>query len=104
MLETDVISHLIDIESQAADILVEAQEKADKQISEAKQKADEQVLQENAKLVSECEANFEQEKSLVDTQKAQEMAEYQEKLKSLKQDKRKFNTLMNKLFLGSVNG
>lgn len=104
MNETDVIGHLIQIESEAADMLLNAQAEADKRITEAKQKADNIYKEKYENLINELENTFNQQKKQIDEEIQIKFDSYKEKITSSNQDKRAINTKLQTYIFGSNNG
>ena len=80
MNETDVIGHLIQIESEAADMLLNAQAEADKRITEAKQKADNIYKEKYENLINELENSYNQQKKQIDEEIQIKFDSYKEKI------------------------
>lgn len=104
MNETDVIGHLIQIESEAADMLLNAQAEADKRITEAKQKADNIYKEKYENLINELEDTYNQQKKQIDEEIQIKFDSYKEKVTSSNQDKRAINTKLQTYIFGSNNG
>ena len=104
MNETDVIGHLIQIESEAADMLLNAQAEADKRITEAKQKADTIYKEKYEELIKTLENDFFQQKSEIDSNYDKNFEEFRATISTVNQDKRALNTKLESYLFGSDNG
>ena len=104
MNETDVIGHLIQIESEAADMLLNAQAEADKRITEAKQKADTIYKEKYEELIKTLENDFFQQKSEIDSNYDKNFEEFRATISTVNQDKRTLNTKLESYLFGSDNG
>ena len=104
MNETDVIGHLIQIESEAAEMLLNAQTEVDQRITESKQKADNLYKEKYEQLIAELEQNLNQEKNKIDEQIQIKFDSYKEKITTITQDKRAINSKLQNLIFGSTNG
>ena len=63
--EVDIISHLLDMERNASEVLNQAQSEAEKRISAAKSRADQQFKAQYEKIVADEESRFASETSAV---------------------------------------
>lgn len=98
--EVSIITHLIEIEKQASQIITVANVKGDKMISEAKMATDAQfkkLYQEKSEMLQK---DFEEKKAQIDLQYSKEMEEYKESVYKQNQDKEKFNSVMDNLLFG----
>lgn len=104
MTETDIIGHLIQIESEAANMLLDAQTEVDRRITEAKQKADNLYKEKYENLIKELDTQFEAKKNQVLKDCNIIIDDYKEKVLSSNQDKRAFNLYLDSIIFGSNNG
>ena len=91
MTESDIISHLIQVETAASNMISEAQEEVERRITEEKKKADKLYKENFDKLINTLEEEFIEKKHQVDEELAEKLNVYKNNLKSLNQDKRAFN-------------
>ena len=99
MNETDVIGHLIQIESEAADMLLNAQAEADKRITEAKQKADNIYKEKYENLINELENTYNQQKKQIDEEIQRIVADcYKKALELLSQHKATLDAIASVLY------
>ncbi len=104
MNETDVIGHLIQIESEAANMLLDAQAEVDRRITEAKVKAENSYKEKYENLMQNLETEYEEKKLQIDTDCNSLFEEYKQKITSINQDKRTFNQKLDSYFFGRKNG
>ena len=91
MTESDIISHLIQVETAASNMISEAQEEVERRITEEKKKADKLYKENFDKLINTLEEELIEKKHQVDEELAEKLNVYKNNLKSLNQDKRAFN-------------
>lgn len=104
MTNTDVIGHLIEIETEAANMIMDAQTEADNRILEAKQKADTIYKEKYEELINTLENNFLQQKSEIDSNYDKIFEDFREKISSVNQEKRALNIKLDTYLFGSNNG
>jgi len=104
MIETDVIGHLIELESEAANLLLDAQAEVDSRITEAKQNADKIYKEKYEGLIANLELNLSEQKKIVDQNCEKILVEYKNHISATNQDKRSFNSQLDSYFFGSTNG
>ena len=91
--ETDIISHLLSVEQEAAALLQEAQVEADRRVSAAKAEADATFKKEYAVLVKNIDAEYEAKRKETVQRCDTQLAEYKARLAALSVDTAAFNTL-----------
>ena len=96
--ESDVISHLLGLEQEAASLLMEAQTAADKRISESRAKADEVYKKEYTALIEAAEKAVNEEREKINFNHEEAFSAYKKKLESCEKDVSAFNALLDKLF------
>ena len=104
MNETDIIGHLIQIESEAANMIMDAQTEADRRITEAKKKADDLYKEKYDNLINSLEANLQESKSKIDLEYDNLFNEFKENTTTVSQDKRMLNQKLDSYLFGSENG
>lgn len=104
MTNTDVIGHLIEIETEAANMIMDAQTEADNRILEAKQKADTIYKEKYEELINTLENNFLQQKLEIDSNYDKIFEDFREKISSVNQDKRALNIKLDTYLFGCNNG
>ena len=104
MNETDIIGHLIQIESEAANMIMDAQTEADRRITEAKKKADDLYKEKYDNLINSLEANLQESKSKIDLEYDNLFNEFKENITTVSQDKRMLNQKLDSYLFGSENG
>lgn len=100
MEETDVISHLIEVERQAATLLMDAQVEADKRISAAKTKADEKYRSGYEKAVADVEAEFKTAIGQISVKHDEVFSQYIDEVKAVPKNEAAFNELLDNLLFG----
>lgn len=94
--EVDIISHLLDVESQASRLIDEAQIEGNKRISQAKVKADELFSEKYHQMINEFEASFSERTKAFDAEHNQDFESYKQKLLQSEKDTEAFNAFVNK--------
>lgn len=97
-MNEDIFNHLIEVESDAANMLFEAQIEADEKISLAKKQADEEYKKTYEEVAALLEIKFSNEKQNVDMMAEKELNDYREKLKALKINYPAFKHLIDNYF------
>lgn len=95
--EVSIITHLLEVEKQASQIITVAGIKGDKMISDAKIAADSQFKKLYQEKSEKLQNDFDQKKSQIELEYNKVMDEYKESVYKQKQDKEKFNSVMNSL-------
>ena len=87
--EANVISHLLNVEAQASDLVKEAQDEANKRLSSVRAKADAEF---NEKTYSD-------KISTIDENHKKNLEEYKSSVENSEQDKDNFNVFLKKLLV-----
>ncbi|MBQ6780208.1 MAG: hypothetical protein IJP62_03135 [Treponema sp.] len=99
--EVDIISHLLDMERNASEVLNQAQSEAEKRISAAKSRADQQFKAQYEKIVADEESRFASETSAVSQKYDADISAYKERLAASNKDIPSFNALLDTLLFAS---
>ena len=97
MTEIDVISHLVEIEHQAAELLLDTQIEADRRTTEAKTKATAEYKERYESIIKELEAQYIADASSIDKKHNSVMEDYKHAIDCTQVDTDKFNQLLDKL-------
>lgn len=97
-MNEDIFNHLLDVESQAANMLFDAQEEADSKVANVKKQLEEEFKVFYDKIVENEEKRFEDEKNKIDLSVKKSIEEYVEKLHSVPLDYQSFNTAIDDFF------
>lgn len=97
-MNEDIFNHLIEVESEAANMLFEAQVEADDKISKVKKCADEEYKKESDEIREALTAKFEQEKKRIDEDAQKELDNYLTKLKSKRVNYDAFKKMIDSYF------
>jgi len=100
MVEEDVISHLIDVERLASDLLLDAQTEADTRKASALERSETEYLLKYKNLVSRLELNYSNVIKKLDSDRDEEYKSYKLHLSSLTKDQSAFNAYLDSLFFG----
>lgn len=98
--EANVISHLLNVEAQASDLVKEAQDEANKRLSSVHAKADSEFKEKFDKIVAELEENYSGKISAVDEAHKKILEEYKASVENAEQNKNEFNVFLKKILLG----
>lgn len=97
--EVNTITHLLEMEQRASAMTLKAQEDADKKIAAAKAQADSEFKSQYEKIVATEERSYNQKISALESEKAQKIAGYREKIMAVPQDKPSFNSYLDSILL-----
>ena len=97
MSEIDVISHLMNVENQAATLIFEAQTVAEKNISDARATAENLYKQKYENLINDLESDYSEKIQKILKNNKNSFNEYQQKIQDLPQDIESFNKLLDTL-------
>ncbi|MGI5174117.1 hypothetical protein H0R92_11045 [Treponema sp. OMZ 840] len=100
-METDTLTHLIEIEHKAASMLMDAQTEADRRTAEARMQADSDYKRQYEDLVSQMETDTETSISELKEKYSAGFSAYKNELAACPQDTAAFNGLLKKLFFGT---
>ena len=100
-MEHDVIGHLIDVERSAFDMMMNAQNEADARKKAAKEEADQQFRTAYDAIITELEAELEEQKKNTDIDRNNEYEKLETHLASIEQDGKAFTGYLDSLFPGS---
>lgn len=100
MEETDVISHLIEVERQAATLLMDAQAEADNRIAAAKTKADEKYKTGYEKAVAGVETEYKAAVDEIAVKHDEVFSAFVDEVKAVPKDEQAFNSLLDNLLFG----
>lgn len=95
--ETNVIEHLIEVESQASSITADAQKQAADRVNSAKAAADKSYLEKFNAVAEELEKSFNEESRKINGRITQEVDSYKETVSKSPENKAAFNSLMDSL-------
>ncbi|CEM60797.1 hypothetical protein DWQ65_05940 [Treponema phagedenis] len=99
-MDNEILSHLIDIEKQAASLLSDSETEAEKKLATAKFAAEEEKKKIYNEIVAEQEAQFEAQKKIIDEKKQHAYDKIHSDLTSLKRDTAAFTAFLDSYFLG----
>ncbi len=97
--EANVISHLLNVEAQASDLVKEAQDEANKRLSSVHAKADAEFKEKFDKIVSELEKNYNDRISAIDEKHKEALEEYKSSVENAEQNKDNFNAFLKKVLI-----
>ncbi len=97
--EANVISHLLNVEAQASDLVKEAQDEANKRLSSVHAKADAEFKEKFDKIVAELEKNYTDRISAIDEKHKKMLEDYRSSVENTEQDKDSFNAFMKKVLV-----
>ena len=89
--EANAISHLLEVESQANELIKAAQIDADKRLTSARSEADSKFKSVYTQIVSRHEADCKSKIEALDTKYRDDVAAYKEYIKTTEQDEPAFN-------------
>lgn len=95
--ESNVIEHLLEVESLASTLTVEARNKAAEIVNEAKAKSEKDFLDRFNLQASELEKSFNEDSAKINEKVALEINSYKEEISKSVQDRVAFNSLMDRL-------
>lgn len=98
--EANVISHLLNVEAQASDLVKEAQDEADKRLSSAHTKADAEFKEKFSRAVAELEKNYSARLSSIDENHNKMLEEYKSSVINTEQNKDDFNLFLKQVLIG----
>ncbi len=98
MTEPDVISHLIDVERLASDLLTEAQKEADRRKTDAKESAERLFLEGYGKIVSGLERKFSEDRKAIELSRDAARDEYAKALAATSLDQQNINAYLDSYF------
>ena len=94
--ETDIISHLLDVESEVAELISNAQLEADKRIAAARHTADENYKALYTKMNASLEDAYNQKIDAFDKAHAEAIASYKDEISKTAKDQDSFNSVLDK--------
>ncbi len=97
--ESNVISHLLNVEAQASDLVKEAQDEANKRMSSVRAKADAEFKEKFDRIVAGLEKNYNEQVSAIDENHKKSLEEYKSSVENTEQDKDNFNVFLKKLLV-----
>lgn len=97
--EANVISHLLNVEAQASDLVKEAQDEANKRLSSVHAKADAEFKEKFDKIVSELEKSYNDRISAIDEKHKEALEEYKSSVENAEQNKADFNAFLKKVLI-----
>lgn len=97
--EANVISHLLNVEAQASDLVKEAQDEANKRLSSVRAKADAEFKEKFDKIVAGLEKTYSDKISTIDENHKKNLEEYKSSVENSEQDKDNFNVFLKKLLV-----
>lgn len=100
MIAQDVISHLIDVERLAYDLLLDAQTEADRRKAVAKEKADQEYRSAYEKIITQMEIQLEEGKKTCDLARDAEFSEFDTYLSAISKSQSSFAAYLDSLYVG----
>lgn len=97
--EVNVISHLLEVESQASALIDDAQIESNKRITQAKTKADELFYNKYRETVENLEKEYNQKVQGYEAEHNAEIESYKNKITSSAKDVNAFNSFLNSTLL-----
>ncbi len=97
--ESNVIEHLLEVESVASSYTNEANAEATKILNAAKAKAEQEYLAQVTEKTTALEKSFEEDSSKIREKVTSEINSYKESIEKSTQDVQAFNALMDRLVL-----
>lgn len=98
VIEQDVITHLIDVERQASDLLLEAQTEADSRVMAAKEQAEKDYRVAYEKIINDLDASLAAEQKKIEQARNDQNTEYNSRLEAVKKDYSMFSALLDSVF------
>ena len=95
--EIGVISHLLEVEAEASELVKNAQAEANKRLSEARAKADSDFKLQFEKIQSKFESEYNTKIQSISENHAKIIKEYKESAESVEQDKESFKAFLEKV-------
>lgn len=96
--EIDIIQHLLEVESEASQMVSEAQTKADKIIADAKSQAEAEFKIQYSKVCEEIEKSELKRKNKILENRKKSISEYIERLDASEKDFAGFNKYLDSVF------
>ena len=101
-LESSVIEHLIEVETQASTVTLNAQQEALKIINNAKAKAETEYLQKYNEQLSKIVKEWDEKAKEISDSSEQEISKYKECINSTSQNTEAFNKLMDSIIASGL--
>ena len=101
-LESSVIEHLIEVETQASTVTLNAQQEALKIINNAKAKAETEYLQKYNEQLSKIVKEWDEKAKEISDSSEQEISKYKECINSTSQNTEAFNKLMDRIIASGL--
>lgn len=101
-LESSVIEHLIEVETQASTVTLNAQQEALKIINNAKAKAETEYLQKYNEQLSKIVKEWDEKAKEISDSSEQEISKYKERINSTSQNTEAFNKLMDSIIASGL--
>jgi len=98
--DTDILQHLLEIESQASTLVNDAQMEADRRVKEAEEQNRQAYDAGYQKLITELEAEYRKEQDAVKVEYDKALDEYRQSLAGMSMDANGFSALAFSLLLG----
>ena len=95
--EADIIQHLLEIESEASEMLLSAQKEADEKVAKARAVSESQFKERYGKITASLEAEENQSKETIQKTHQKEIEDYKKSLDSISKDNDAFNALLAEL-------
>lgn len=97
--EANVISHLLNVEAEASDLVKDAQDEVNKRLSSVRAKADAEFKEKFEKSVSELEKEYNKKIETISENHKKALEEYKNSVEQTEQNKSAFNSLLEKILL-----
>lgn len=101
-LESSVIEHLIEVETQASTVTLNAQQEALKIINNAKAKAETEYLEKYNEQLSKIVKEWDEKAKEISDSSEQEISKYKERINSTSQNTEAFNKLMDSIIASGL--
>lgn len=101
-LESSVIEHLIEVETQASTVTLNAQQEALKIINNAKAKAETEYLAKYNEQLSKIVKEWDEKAKEISDSSEQEISKYKERINSTSQNTEAFNKLMDSIIASGL--
>ncbi len=95
--EVYTISHLLEVEQKASELIAQAQADADKKIADAKSKADAMFQEQYTKIVSDCENSYSAKTSALSQENTRKIEDYKKTISASGQDRKTFNSYLDSI-------
>ena len=95
--EVDVITHLLEIEHEASQMMADAQKEADKKVADARAEAECIFKEKYGKISAEIDAEENSRKEQILKEHEESLSSYRKGLESMEKDCKSFDALLDKV-------